>query len=74
MDIISYICSGILIILISIVYMFFKGADGTLISAGNFLLNLLLGIILINYFKKIFNGLNNIEINLRDSDNTNIKL
>lgn len=54
--------------------MFFKGADGTLISAGNFLLNLLLGIILINYFKKIFNGLNNIEINLRDSDNTNIKL
>lgn len=74
MDITSYICGGILIILIIIGYMLFKGADGTLISVGNFLLNLLLGITLINYFKKIFNGLNNIEINLRDSENTNIKL
>lgn len=74
MDIISYIFGVILISLISIGFMGYRGADGTIISVGNFLLNLLLGITLINYFKRIFNGLSNNENNLRNSDNTNIKL
>lgn len=74
MDIITYIGCGLLLLLISFVYIILRGANGTLISIGNFLINLFLGVILINYFKKLFSGLNNIEINLRDSDNTNIKL
>lgn len=74
LDFIFYIFGGLLIFLIGIVNMLFRGVDGTMISIGNFLLNLLLGMTLIKYFKKIFSSLNKIEINLKNSDNTNIRL
>jgi hypothetical protein len=71
-DIILYTCSGLLVFFIAIGYMLCKGANGTLVNIGNFLLNLLLGVILLNYFKKIFNKINSIEINISDSDNSSI--
>ena len=71
-DILSYIGLGFLLLFIITVYVTFKGADGTIISIVNFLINLTLGVILINYFKKTFNSIKNIKINLDDTDNTNI--
>ena len=73
-NIITYIVCSLLILFVGLLYIALEGPNGTLISIGNFLINLLLGIALINYFKKLFKGLSNIEINLQDSDNTNIKL
>lgn len=72
LDIISYICCGFLIFLAIIMYIIFSGVDGTFINIGNFLINLLFGIILVNYCKKIFKKFINVEISLRDSDNNQI--
>ena len=72
MDAILYISSGIILFFISILYIFYNKADGTFITIGNFLINLLIGFILINYSKKIFEKFNNIEITIKDSDNSNV--
>lgn len=42
-------------------------------NTSTFIFNLLLGIILITYCKKVFKRSNNIEINLKDSDNASIR-
>lgn len=72
LDIITYVCTGLLIIFISLGHIALSGLDGTIINMGNFLINLLMGIILINYFKKTFDKFANIELSITGSDNSNI--
>lgn len=73
MDIILYICFAIVIFCVAIMYIFYSGVDGVFISIGNFLINLLIGMILIVYCKRIFGDFTNIKIDLKDSDISNIK-
>lgn len=77
LDTIQSICLGIAAFLITIGYTVYSGVNGIFINIGNFLLHLLLGIILIKYFKKVFyktNNMDNININIRDTiGNTDIK-
>lgn len=60
-DIITYVSSGILLIFFIFGYMILNGVDGIFLSTGNFLVNLFTGVLLINYFKKIFTKINNIK-------------
>lgn len=74
MDTIFYITCSILVFMIMVVYVVFSGVNEMFINIGNFLINLLLGALLINYFKKIFTKLNNsVEINVNESENTHIQ-
>lgn len=73
LDAILYICCSILICLIILGNLLFKGVDGMLINIGNFLINLLMGVLLINYFKKISTQINPVTITINESDNNNIR-
>lgn len=73
-DTLSSIFLGFGAFLIAIGYTAYSDVNGIFINIGNFLLHLLLGMILIKYFKKVFHNINNINISVSDvNGNTEIK-